>query len=300
MPETQGLLIRDHPVFREGDFCLLVDPRGRRHLLQLKSGRHFHHPRYGRLDHTTIIGNPVGVRIRGTHLNDVICLRPTLEEFIMKRLKRQTQIIYPKDLGPLLLAGDIFPSARVLESGIGSGAAAVVLLRYLGFEGRLVSYERREEFAQVALQTIGEAAATFGGHLATHRVEIRDVYEGIEERELDTILLDVPEPHRAVESAALALRPGGTLICWLPTVLQVYGLVRTLQKSECWAEIRTSETLVRPWDVSEDSIRPTQRMVAHTGFMIRARRVVRRVASESEQREASGSRNRGDSDEEPE
>lgn len=258
--------------FAEGELCLLIDPKGRRHTLRLDRRQHFHHPRFGRLDHSEIIGKPAGFRLKGPHLSEVTCLRPTLDDYIMSRLKRRTQIIYPKDLGPLLLWGDIFPGARVLESGIGSGSATLVLMRYL-CGGELISYERREEFAQLTLRTLSEFQSLYGKLATRHKVEVRDVYEGIDERDLDAILLDVPEPHQAVQHAAQALRPGGNLLSWLPTTLQVYTLVRALQQAPCWSEILTREVLVRPWDVSEGSIRPAHRMVAHTGFLIRARRV---------------------------
>lgn len=260
-------------LFSEGDLCLLVDPKDRRHMLKLKDGQHFHHHRFGRLEHRHIIGRPIGFRVRGPQMGEAVCLRPSLEEYILKRLKRRTQIIYPKDLGTLILAADLAPGKRVLESGIGSGATSAVMLRFLGTKGRLISYERREEFAQLALETIADIEASFGPNQASHDVQIRDVYEGIDERRLDAVILDVPEPHRAVEFAAQALRPGGSLLCWLPTVLQVHTLVRNLQDCPDWAEIYTTETLVRPWEVNENSIRPAPRMVAHTGFLIRARRV---------------------------
>lgn len=268
-PETKPA---DRP-FAEGDLCLLIDPKDRRHMLVLRGGQHFHHPRFGRVDHTDIIGKPPGIRLRGLHFTDVICLRPTLEEFIMRRLKRHTQIIYPKDLGSLALYGDIFPGARVLESGIGSGAASLTILRALSPGGKLVSYERREEFADLARRTIADFVQHYGDLRAEHEVEVRDVYEGIDERDLNTVLLDVPEPHNALPHVWEALCFGGVLLCWLPTVLQIHTLVRALQEKPGWAEIDTTETLVRHWDVNEKAIRPAQRMVAHTGFLIRARKV---------------------------
>ncbi len=285
--ETRSRAALDARPFAAGEFCLLIDPKHRRHIVRLDPRNHFHHPRFGRLDHSEIIGKPPGFGLIGPHMGRIVCLRPTLEEYIMRRLKRRTQIIYPKDLGALLISGDIYPGAKVLESGIGSGAAALTLLRYLGPSGTLVSYERREEFAQLALQTIDEFARLHGGVQASHRVEIRDVYDGIDEREVDTLLLDVPEPQRALESAREALRPGGTLLCWLPTAIQVYTLVRQLQDDPAWAEVYTTESLVRPWEVSQNSVRPAQRMVAHTGFLIRARRVIPPVESPKEASESS-------------
>lgn len=258
--------------FEEGDLCLLIDPKQRRRIMRLDRRQHFHHKRTGRIDHSDIIGRAPGLRIKGPLMGEVVCLRPTFEEYIMRRLKRSTQIIYPKDLGPILFKGDIFPGANVLESGIGSGSATATLLRYLG-DGSLTSYEQREEFAENVRGTLREIESHFGSFQARHKIEIRDVYEGIDERGLDAILLDVPEPQNAADQAAKALRPAGVLLCWLPTALQVYALVRHLQASGDWAEVSTQETLVRGWDVGEGSVRPAHRMVAHTGFLIRARRV---------------------------
>ncbi len=256
-----------------GELALLVDPRGQRYLVWLQSGRVFHHARYGSLRHEALIGQAPGVRVRTTSGAEFACLRPTLEDFLLGKLERRTQIIYPKDAAQLLLRADVFPGAHVLEAGIGSAAAALVLLRYLGPEGRLVSYERREEFAKRAAETIARVRALYGDSGARHELVIADVYEGIAERGLDVVLLDVPEPWRAAPHAAEALRPGGRLACWVPTALQVHGLVRALQDDPRWAKIETTETLVRPWDVAEQSVRPAHRMVAHTGFMICARRV---------------------------
>jgi tRNA (adenine57-N1/adenine58-N1)-methyltransferase len=189
-------------------------------------------------------------------------------------LSRKTSIIHPKDLATLLIRGDLFPGARVLEAGLGSGATSVTLLRYLGSGGQLVSYERREEFVEPALENIAEVHRLYGDPGSSHKVQIRDIYdEGIEEEDFDTVLLDLPEPHRAMETALTALRPGGILLCWLPTVTQVYLLVRSLQEAPHWAVIETRETLERNWQIGENAMRPYHRMVGHTGFWIRARKL---------------------------
>ncbi len=161
----------------------------------------------------------------------------------------------------------------MLEAGLGAGASAIFLLRFLGPEGQLTSYESREEFAQLAAKSIREVQDLYGDSGTPHSVVLRDIYEGIDERDLDAVLLDVPEPERAVEHVATALRPGGALMSWLPTTLQVYSLVRMLQQDPNWTLIETTESLLRPWEVSQNSIRPAHRMVAHTGFLISARRV---------------------------
>lgn len=258
---------------REGELVLLIGPKNKRHMFQLRPGGLFHHSHTGHVYHDEIVGKPPGCRFLSRRGIPVVCLRPTLERYVLKGLRRRTQVIYPRDSAHILIRGDIYPGARVLEAGLGSGSVALVLLRFLGPQGHLISYERREEFASMAQDTLSEFADRYGASGARHTVVLEDVYEGIREKDLDTILLDVPEPERAIDSAAVALRPGGSLLCWLPTALQVYRLVRKLQRDSDWAHIETTESLVRPWHVSEESIRPVHRMVAHTGFLVSARRI---------------------------
>ncbi|MFQ5739642.1 MAG: tRNA (adenine-N1)-methyltransferase [Acidobacteriota bacterium] len=259
--------------FRAGEPVLIVDERGKKHVVHLQTGFQSHHGRAGRVFHDSIIGRPPGLRFVTEKGEEILCLRPTLSEYVLKKLKRRTQIIYPKDLGALLVEGNIYPGARVLEAGIGSGSVALLLRRFLGPDGVLISYEKREEFVQLSRDTLEEFQALYGGSPAGHAIRLRDVYEGIEETDLDTVILDVPEPHRAVEAAAKALRPNGILLCWLPTALQVFSLVRELQECPNWASITTTESLLRPWVIGARSIRPAHRMVAHTGFLVSARRV---------------------------
>lgn len=261
---------------REGEPIIIIEPQGKKHYLKLRSGDKFHHTRLGHLSHDAIIGAQPGSLLLSDRGLNAVCLRLTFEDFILKELKRRTSIIHPKDLATFLVRGDLFPGAHVLEAGMGSGATSVTLLRYLGKEGRLTSYERREEFLQLALENIARAQELFGDPGTEHQVHLRDIYEeGIEERDLDTVLLDLPEPHRASYHALKALRPGGNLLCWLPTVTQVYLLVRQLQEEACWAVVETRETLERNWQVGKDAMRPYHRMVGHTGFWIRARKLER-------------------------
>lgn len=241
--------------------------------MTLGPGEHFFHQEFGHLRHEEIIGRPPGLRFTNGEGKQVVCYRPTLEDYLMRRLKRRTQILYPKDLGLILVWGDIFPGARVLEAGLGSAAATLFLLRHLGPGGHLISYERRQEFVEAARATLDEVEDLYGKLPARHTVITADIYEGIAESGLDTILLDVPEPERAAGHAAATLRIGGVMLCWLPTALQVYQLVRLLQEDLRWAQIEISESLLRPWTVGPRSVRPVHRMVAHTGFLIRARRV---------------------------
>lgn len=260
--------------FAEGDAVLVVEPRGKRHLVRLRPGGRFFQRKTGSLCHDRLLGQPPGVLVHSDEEVPLRCLRPTLEDFILKRLQRPTSIIHPKDLASLVMRGDLFPGARVLEAGMGSGATTILLLRLLGGDGYLISYERREEFSEKALANIAEFRRESGGQGAQHRVVHGDVCDGLEAEDLDLVIFDLPEPHLATSGAAAALRAGGVLMCWLPTVTQVYQLVRHLQKDQNWTAVETQETIQRDWNVAPDAMRPVHRMIAHTGFWIRARRVV--------------------------
>ncbi|GAB4245736.1 MAG: tRNA (adenine-N1)-methyltransferase [Acidobacteriota bacterium] len=259
--------------FREGEPVMMLTPDGKKHVVRLRPGQKFHNPATGHLEHDAVIGRPPGVALPGTQGGVIHCVRPTLEDYILKCLKRTTSIIHPKDLAPLIVRGDLVPGSRVVEAGMGSGAATIFLLRHLEPGGTLYSYERREEFVANALCNLEEFFALYGRPEAGHIVNQVDIYEGILEEDLDLIVLDLPEPHRVLEHAAKALRPGGTLLSWLPTVTQVYKLVRSLDEDPRWTLVDTRELLERSWQVAEEAMRPFHRMVAHTGFLIRARRV---------------------------
>ncbi|MCS7206961.1 MAG: tRNA (adenine-N1)-methyltransferase [Dehalococcoidia bacterium] len=262
--ETEGNL-SEGLVFRPGDQVLLVDRKDRRYLFTLVPGHTFH-THLGALPHDTILGQAPGARITaGGHT--FLALRPTLADYIQE-LPRVTQIIYPKDLGAILVYGDIFPGARVLEAGLGSGALTLALLRAVGPQGCVISYEVRRDYIPRARQNV---QALFP-EPSNWVIREADVYAGIADRGLDRIILDVPEPWRAVPHAAPALLPGGILLCWLPTVLQVHRLCMALEAHPEFDLVETFEVLLRPWHMSPVSARPVHRMVAHTGFITTARR----------------------------
>jgi len=183
-------------------------------------------------------------------------------------MERVTQVIYPKDIGVITMLADIFPGARVVEAGFGSGALTLALLRAVGGLGSVTSYEVREGQATKALSNIGPLLPE------NHRLKIKEanIYQGIEEREVDRLVLDVPEPWQVVSSAADALVPGGILLSFLPTVLQIHRLVNALNDELCYQLIETVEVILRPWHVTQRSVRPTHRMVGHTGFITTARK----------------------------
>ena len=249
--------------FREGEQVLLIDTKKRRYLLTLTEGKEFH-SHSGTVGHDAVIGSPEGTSFRSSHGMYYTAIRPTLADFIFK-MPRGAQVIYPKDLGALLMLADIFPGARVLESGVGSGALSMTMLR-AGAD--IVGYELREDFASRAVKNVtgflGEEV------LDRYRVEQRDCYEGIDETDLDRVVLDLPEPWQVVKHAERALHPGGLIVAYTPQITQAVQLRETLAAS-AFGMAETMEVLHRAWHIEGQSVRPDHRMVAHTGFLTHAR-----------------------------
>jgi tRNA (adenine57-N1/adenine58-N1)-methyltransferase len=252
----------DRSRFVVGDKALLIDAKRRRYLFTLRDGGQFH-THAGITPHESIVGRPEGSTVRSTGGAKYLAVRPTLADFVLS-MPRGAQVIYPKDLGPLLILADIFPGARVLEAGVGSGALSMTLLRA---GAHVVGYELREDFAAKAQANV----ESFLGADCPYRVELRDVYDGIDEAGLDRIMLDLPEPWRVVKPAMTALRPGGIFVSYLPTIGQVAQLREALDGGG-FVLAETMEVLQRSWHVEGQSVRPDHRMVAHTGFLTAARR----------------------------
>lgn len=249
--------------FAVGDQVLLIDTKKRRYLVTLAEGGEFH-THAGVVAHDDVIGADEGATFRSTHGGSFIGIRPTLADFVLE-MPRGAQVIYPKDLGPILMLADVFPGARVLESGVGSGALSMTLVR----AGAVVTgYELRQDFARRAVRNVtaflGERA------LESYRVEVRDVYEGIDETDLDRVVLDLPEPWRAVKHVATTLQRGGLLVAYTPQITQVVELRRELGALG-FGLLETIEVLNRGWHIDRQSVRPNHRMVAHTGFLTTAR-----------------------------
>src|SRR5262245_4492733 len=254
-------------AFAAGDRVLLVDTKRRRHLVTLTPGGQFH-THAGVVEHDELIGLAEGTSVRTTLGARLIAVRPTLSEYVLE-MPRGAQVIYPKDLGPSLMLADIFPGANVLESGVGSGALTLALLRAVGATGHVTGYEIRDDFARRARANI----EGFLGKGIPLTIEVRDVYSGIDAGDIDRILLDLPEPWRVVKHAQEAMHSGGILLAYLPTIGQVARLREELAGS-AFAMIETLEVLQRTWHVDGQSIRPDHRMVAHTGFLTHARLLV--------------------------
>jgi tRNA (adenine57-N1/adenine58-N1)-methyltransferase len=246
-----------------GERVLLVDSKGRQYLVTLTETGRFH-SHAGIVEHTQLLGQDEGVTVRAGTGARYTAVRPTLADFVL-RMPREAQVIYPKDLGAILLLADVAPGTRVLEAGVGSGALSLALLR-AGAE--VVGYELRPDFAARAVANVSD----FLGDEAAgrYRVEQHDVYGGIDEVDLDRIVLDLPEPWQVVKHAEGALRPGGILVAYTPSILQAAQLREALAASD-FELAQTVEHLTRGWHLEGQAVRPDHRMVAHTGFLTSAR-----------------------------
>jgi len=252
----------------EGELILLVDKVGRKHRVRLKAGQKYS-LHSGIVNHDDLIGGPEGVIVTTQTGARLLAVRPTFAEQVTGRV-RQAQPIYPKDIGAILVGADIHPGAKVLEAGTGTGALTLAVLRAIGPQGRLVSYEQREEFQEAAKKAIVE---TLGGVPDNLELKLGDAYVGFDERDLDRVLLDLPEPWQAVPGAKLALRPGGILFAFSPNISQVQRFFDCLREVRGFGMLEVFELLQRGWTVRGRSLRPSHRMVAHSGFLCFARRL---------------------------
>ena len=252
----------------EGELIVLVDKVGRRHRVRLRGGeRHSIHS--GLIEHDALIGRPEGVVVTTQLGARLLAVRPTFAEQVTGR-RRQTQPIYPKDLGAIVVGADIYPGARVLEAGTGTGALTMAVVRSVGDRGSVVSYEVREEFLEAARRAITETLGEIPSNLT---LKLGDVYAGVDELDMDRVLLDLPEPWQAVPAARSALRPGGIVFAHCPNVSQVQRFFDCLREVRGFGMLEAFELLQRGWTVRGRSMRPSHRMVAHTGFLCFARRL---------------------------
>jgi tRNA (adenine57-N1/adenine58-N1)-methyltransferase len=252
---------------RENEPVVLLDRKHREYLARLDGVRPIA-IRGGKIAAEDVIGKEEGTVVRSSMNEPFLVFRPSLPQLI-PNLPRSAQVIYPKDIGPILIWADLFPGARVVEAGIGAGALTMALLRAVGREGYLTSYELREDFVELARRNV----TRYFGPAPNWTVKIGDVALELDESDIDRIILDLPEPWHVIERAWRALRPGGILLCYLPTVLQVKSVVDALREDGRFACLETSENLMRFWHFKGMSARPQHRMIAHTGFITSARRL---------------------------
>jgi tRNA (adenine57-N1/adenine58-N1)-methyltransferase len=326
-----GVIRQRRGPFAPGDQVQLTDPKGRKHLVLLAAGRTFHTHRGG-LAHDELIGAPEGTVVKSSGGTPYVALRPLLADFTLS-MSRGAAVVYPKDAAQIIALADIFPGARVLEAGAGSGALSCWLLRSVGEEGLLVSYERRADFADIAR---GNVERFFGGPHPAWQLRVGDLMEvtstladeAIPAGEagqtgeaasavpagetgeaapaappdpagpgdsFDRVVLDMLAPWEFAHVAADALIPGGVLCCYVATVTQLSRTVEAIREQTSFDEPAAWESMARGWHVDGLAVRPDHRMVGHTGFLITARRLAQGItAPPRRRRPAKGSREEPD------
>jgi tRNA (adenine57-N1/adenine58-N1)-methyltransferase catalytic subunit len=266
-----GAHLRRGP-FAVGERVQLTDPKGRLHTITLEPGREFHTHR-GRLAHDDLIGAPDGSVVRNTAGVEYLALRPLLSDYVMS-MPRGAAVVYPKDAGQIVTMADVFPGARVVEAGVGSGALSMSLLRAVGEHGSLHSFERRQDFADIAR---GNARAFFGQDHPAWQVTIGDLAEQLPSQEapgsVDRVVLDMLAPWECLDVVAEALVPGGVLICYVATATQLSRVAEGIRDHRGYTEPEAWESLVRGWHLEGLAVRPQHRMHGHTGFLITTRRL---------------------------
>lgn len=254
--------------FREGERVQLTDPKGRKHTVVLAVGKAFH-THFGAIAHDDLVGTPDGSVVRSTGGVEYLALRPLYADFVLA-MPRGAAVVYPKDAAQIVTLADVFPGARVVEAGVGSGALTCALLRAVGDQGLVSSYERRADFAEVARRNV---ETFFAGPHPAWRLTVGDLQEALAETAVDRAVLDMLAPWECVDAVARALLPGGVLVCYVATTTQLSTVVEALRADGRFTEPAAWESLVRTWHVEGLAVRPDHRMVGHTGFLVQARRL---------------------------
>lgn len=247
----------------------MTDPKGRLHTITLEPGRVFHTAK-GALAHDDLIGGPEGVVVTSTKATPYLAQRPLLSDFVLS-MPRGATVVYPKDAAMIVGMADVFPGAVVVEAGAGSGALTCSLLRAVGDGGQVRSFERRADFAEIAARNV---ETFFGGPHPGWQLTVGDFAVATDGGgDADRVVLDMLAPWDCIEPAAAALRPGGVLCVYVATTTQLSKIVEHLRVDGRWTEPQASETMVRSWHVEGLSVRPSHRMIGHTGFLVFSRRL---------------------------
>jgi tRNA (adenine57-N1/adenine58-N1)-methyltransferase len=258
--------------FVAGERVQLTGPKGRLNTITLVQGSRFGTHR-GDIMHDEIIGKPDGSVIANQSGVEYLAFRPLLTDFVLS-MPRGAAIVYPKDAASIVTMGDIFPGAKVVEAGVGSGALSMYLLRAIGSDGHLTSFERREEFAEIAQANVsthfGMRPSNWDVRIGSLEVELAN---HVEPGSIDRVVLDMLAPWECIEQVSTALAPGGVLICYVATVTQLSRVAEDIRSSEQYAEPEAFESLVRGWHLQGLAVRPEHRMGGHTGFLLTARRL---------------------------
>jgi tRNA (adenine57-N1/adenine58-N1)-methyltransferase catalytic subunit len=281
-PETWSGVHRG--PLRAGEWVRLTDTKGRRHNICLEAGRRFFTNR-GSIDHDDLIGRAEGFSTTSSAGGEYLVFRPLLSEFVVS-MPRGAAVVYPKDAAQIVAMADVFPGARVVEAGVGSGALTCSLLRAVGPHGLVSSYERRPEFAEVADQNVTQF---FSGRHPAWRLTVGDLVERLDDADVDRVVLDMLAPWECVDRVADALTAGGILCAYVATTTQLGRVVETIRAHGGFTEPQPWETLVRDWHVEGLAVRPGHKMIGHTGFLVTARRMAHgEVAPAKKRRPAPG------------
>lgn len=254
--------------FVVGDRVQLTDAKGRKFTVLLDEGKQFHTHR-GAISHDDLIGSPEGSIVSATSGTQYLALRPLLVDYVLS-MPRGAQVIYPKDAAQIVLEGDIFPGARVLEAGAGSGALTCSLLRAVGADGEVVSFEIRDDHAEHAIRNV---ETFFGGRPDNWHLTVDDLANVDRDERFDRVILDMLAPWEPLDVVRTVLQPGGVLTVYVATATQLSRVMEALREQECWTEPRAWETLLREWSAVGLAVRPEHKMQGHTAFLITARRL---------------------------
>lgn len=273
VPPTAWSGVHRGPL-QEGEWVRLVDQKGRRHNFELVAGKRFFSNK-GHLDHDELIGREEGFTVTSSAGGEYLVFRPLLNEFVVS-MPRGAAVVYPKDAAQIVAMADIFPGAHVVEAGVGSGALTCSLLRAVGPEGRVSSYELREEFAEVARANVTQFfGATDGRSHPAWSLTLGNLAEALPAsgERCDRVILDMVDPWACVDAAADALRPGGIICAYVATTTQLSVFVETVRVHGGFTEPQAWESLVREWHVEGLAVRPSHSMIGHTAFLVTARRM---------------------------
>jgi tRNA (adenine57-N1/adenine58-N1)-methyltransferase len=254
--------------FSEGDRIQLTDPKGKMYTFTITAGKEWHTHK-GWIVHNDLIGMPEGSVVSTSAGLKFTAFKPLIGDFVLS-MPRGATIVYPKDAAMILGIADIFPGAKVIEAGVGSGALSISLIRAVGNEGKVDSFERREDFAAIATENI----RTYFGEIPEQwRLQVGSVQEFSTNEKYDRVILDMLAPWECIDFAAEVLRPGGVFLAYVATTTQLSSIAEALKEDGRFTEPLSSETIVRDWHHEGLAVRPMQRMIGHTGFLIISRRM---------------------------
>jgi tRNA (adenine57-N1/adenine58-N1)-methyltransferase len=268
--------------FQAGDRVQLTDSKGRHYTIVLEPGKEYHTHR-GALAHDDLIGKPEGSLITSAANTSYLAMRPLLPDYVLS-MPRGAQVIYPKDAAQIVMWGDVFPGARVLEAGAGSGALTCSLLRAVGDQGKVISYEVRQDHADHAIRNVEQFFGKAPDNWSLTVSDLNAHPSAAEGGEVDRVVLDMLAPWDVLETVRNALIPGGVLVVYVATTTQLSRVTEALREQQCWTEPESWETLMRPWHVVGLAVRPEHRMIGHTAFLLVARRLADGVVTPRPQR----------------